>query len=395
MPEAVIVSGARTPVGSFGRGFVDFSAIQLGAHVISAALDRSKVDKQLVDQVIMGCSVEVTHEINIARTAAVGAGLSVDVPAYSVNQICASGLRAIVSGILTVRAGEADVIVAGGTENMSQMPYILRNARWGSRLENGVIEDSMLGGPLACPFNHYHMGMTAENVQKKYNVSREDQDVFALESHRRAMEALEAGRFKDEIAPVMVGVTAKGEPRVIDIDQHPRDDLTLERMASFPPFFSEDGTITVGTASGLNDGAAAVVVMSDDKAKELELAPRLKMVSQASVGVEPKYMGMGPVPTVKKALEQANLKLEDIGLIELNEAFAVTTLAVGRELGLDWDKVNVNGGAIALGHPIGATCAILTVKLMYEMARRGTRYGMVTACVGGGQGIAAIFENLE
>ena len=395
MKDAVIVSGARTPIGGFGRAFLDFSAGDLGAHVIRVALERAGVDKKLVDQVIMGCSVEVTHEVNIARRCAVASGLPIEVPAYTVNQICASGVRSIVSGILTVRAGEADVIVAGGTENMSQMPYIVRNARWGSRLENGVIEDAMLAGPLACPFNRYHMGMTAENVQKKYKVSREDQDSFALESHRRAVAAIAAGKFKDEIAPVTLGKSGSGESRVIDTDQHPRKDLTLERLAGFPPFFCADGTITVGTASGLNDGAAAVVVMSEDKAKKLGISPRLRMVAQASVGVEPELMGMGPVPSVRKALKLANLKLEDIGLIELNEAFAVTTLAVGRELGFDWDKVNVNGGAIALGHPIGATAAILTVKLMYEMARRKTRYGMVTACIGGGQGIAAIFENLE
>jgi acetyl-CoA C-acetyltransferase len=395
MKDAVIVSGARTALGGFGRAFVDYSSAQLGADAIRAALDRAKVDQALVEQVIMGCSVEVTHEINVARSCAVAAGLPVSVPAFTVNQICASGLRAIVSGVLTVKAGEAEVLVAGGTENMSQMPYIVRNARWGTRLENGVIEDSMLGGPLACPFNRYHMGVTAENVQKKYGISREDQDAFALESHRRAVAAMEAGRFKEEIVPINIGVGPTGEDRIIDMDQHPRRDLTMERLASFQPFFSEEGTITVGTASGLNDGAAAVVVMSEDRAKDMGVSPRVKMVSQASVGVEPEYMGIGPVPTVKKALDLASLKLEDIGLIELNEAFAVTTLAVGRELGFDWDKVNVNGGAIALGHPIGATAAILTVKLMYEMARRRERYGMVTACVGGGQGIAAIFENMD
>ena len=395
MQEAVIVSGARTPLGGFGRAFVDYSAVNLGADVIKAALDRAKVERQLVDQVIMGCSVEVTHEINVARKCAVAAGLPIDVPAYTVNQICASGLRAIVSGVLTIKAGEADVVVAGGTENMSQMPYIVRNARWGTRLENGVIEDAMLAGPLACPFNRYHMGITAENVRKKYEISRQDQDAYALESHRRAIRAMDEGKFEEEIIPINLGVMGSGEPRIIDTDQHPRRDMTMERLSGFPPFFCADGTITVGTASGLNDGAGAVVIMSEGRAKDLGISPRLRMVSQASVGVEPEYMGMGPVSTVRKALARANLKLEDIGLIELNEAFAVTSLAVGRELGFDWGKVNVNGGAIALGHPIGATAAILTVKLMYEMARRKTRYGMVTLCVGGGQGIAAVFENMD
>ncbi len=392
--EAVIISGARTPIGAFGRAFINYSAVKLGAEAIKAAISRSRVDANLVDEVIMGCSVEVTDEINIARRCAVSAGIPVEVPAYTVNQICVSGLRAIVSGIWTIKAGDASVIVAGGTENMSQMPYVVRGARWGSRLEHGIIEDAMLAGPLACPFNRYHMAITAENVGLKYRVSREDQDLFAFNSHRKAIAAIDSGRFKEEIVPVLVS-QSDSEPKIVDTDQHPRHDLTLEQLARFPPYFKKDGLITVGTASGLNDAAAAVVIMDKDRAEELGISPYMKLVAHASVGVEPEIMGMGPVPAVRKALSKANLRLEDIGLIELNEAFAVTSLAVGRELGLDWEKVNVNGGAIALGHPIGATAAILTVKLMYEMVHRHTRYGLVTACVGGGQGMAAIFENLR
>ncbi|MBI4307783.1 MAG: acetyl-CoA C-acetyltransferase [Chloroflexi bacterium] len=389
--DIVIVSGARTAIGRFGGGFRDYPAPQLGAVAVKEALRRAKLEPREVDQVIMGCTLQVGETVNVARQSAVLAGLPVDVPAYTVNRVCGSGIEAIHCAARMIEAGDAEVVIAGGVENMSQMPYLLRNARWGYRLGDAVLEDSMVSGPLQCPFNHYHMGITAENVAEKYGVSREDQDRLALESHRRAVAAIKAGLFKDQIVPVHIP-QPKGEAAPVDTDEHPRADTTLERLAKLAPAFKSGGTVTAGNSSGINDGTAAVVVMARSKAQEKGLEPWLALRGRGEAGVEPAYMGIGPVEAAPKALKKAGLRLKDMDLIELNEAFAAQGVAVMRRLEMDPAKTNVNGGAIALGHPLGATAAILVIKLMYEMARRQSRYGLVTLCIGGGQGIASVFE---
>lgn len=392
MEEAVIVSGARTPIGRFGGAFQEVSAAELGSIVIRAALERAGIQGSLVDDVIFGCSGQIGDDTHMARRSAIGAGIPIEVPAYNVNRICGSGLQAINSAVQAVRSGEAQIVVAGGTENMSQLPYFLPRARWGYRMGDATFIDALMP-ILGCPFNHYHMGITAENVAERFLVSREDQDRLALESHRRAIAAIDAGRFKEEIVPVRVP-QPRGEAKLVDTDEHPRRDTSLERLAALPPAFKKDGTVTAGNSSGINDGAGAVVVTAASKAREMGIRPRLRVLAQAVAGVDPAIMGIGPVPAVRKLLAKAGLGLDAIELIELNEAFASQAIAVGRELGLDWGHTNVNGGAVALGHPVGATTCILTIKLMHEMERRGARLGIVTACIGGGQGIAGLFENV-
>ncbi len=391
MDEVVILGGARTAIGAFGKSLKDVPAAELGATVIKAALERSGVSPDQVDEVVMGCVGQIGKDAYIGRVAAVTAGLPVGVTAMNVNRLCGSGLQAINTAAQEVISGAADIVVAGGTENMSRFPYLV-DARWGLRLGDAGLVDAMVA-VLSDPFSACHMGITAENVAKRWGVDRQAQDEFALESQRRTARAQQNCWFADQIVPVEIK-ERKGV-RVFDRDEHPRPDTTLEGLASLRPAFDKSGSVTAGNASGINDAAAAVVVTSARKAQELGLKPKLRLVAQAVAGVDPDVMGVGPIPAVRKVLQKAGMTADQIDQIELNEAFAAQALAVIRELELDPERVNPNGGAIALGHPIGATGAILTVKLMYELERRGDRFGMVTACIGGGQGIATIFERLD
>lgn len=392
MRQVVIVDGVRTPIGAFGGSLRDVHAADLGALVIREALRRSRVEPAWVDDVIMGCVGQVAESAFIARMCALRAGLPVESNAYTVNRLCGSGLQAILSAAQAIRAGDADVVLAGGTENMSQLPYYVRSGRWGNRLGHQQLEDGVLMA-LTDPFGPRLMGVTAEAVAAKFGISREEQDRFALLSQQRAIAAIDAGRFRDEVVPVEVP-GPKGETRIFATDEYPRRDTTLERLARLKPAFQDGGTVTAGNSSGINDGAAAVVVTYLEKAQELGLTPRMRLVSHALSGIDPLYMGYAPSQAIRKAVERAGLTVADLDVVELNEAFAAQALAVIRDVGLDLERTNPNGGAIALGHPIGATGAILTVKLMYELERRRARFGLVTMCIGGGQGIAAIFERL-
>ena len=393
MERVVLLSGARTAIGGFGGSLAEIPAAQLGAAVARVALERSGVRPEQVDDVIFGCVGQVGSDAYIARAVSLGAGLPVEVPAYTVNRLCGSGLQSIGSGAEAIQSGRAEVVLAGGTESMSRLPYLVPDLRWGRRMGQAVMEDA-LTLTLTDPFNRYHMGVTAENLAAQYSISRQEQDELALLSQRRAGEAIRAGRFAEEIVPVEVP-GKKGQATVFATDEHPRPDTPPERLASLKPAFKEGGTVTAGNASGINDGAAAVVLMSERRAKALGLRPRLELLGYAVAGVKPEIMGIGPVPAVRKVLERTGLGLDQIEVVELNEAFAAQALAVTKELGLVWSRVNPNGGAIALGHPVGATGAILTVKLMHDMERRGLSLGMVTLCIGGGQGIAAVFRRWE
>lgn len=391
MQRAVIVSGARTAIGSFGGALGDVPATELGRIVIEAAIERAGIDRADVEEVIMGNVLQAGQGMNPARQAAIAAGIPVDVPSFTVNKVCGSGLKAVALAAQAIIAGDGDLIVAGGMESMSRAPYLLRKARWGYRLGNDEIIDSMLGEGLTCAMAGCHMGVTAENVQAECDVSREAQDEFAAESQRRAEAAITAGRFDQEIVPVLVP-QKKGEPLAFTIDEYPRKGTTPETLARLKPAFKKDGTVTAGNSSGINDGAAALVVASEDRARLMELAPMAKIVSYATAGVDPRVMGLGPVPAIERALEKAGLALKDIDLFELNEAFAAQSLAVLKKLALDASRVNVNGGAIALGHPIGASGARVLVTLLYEMRKRDVRRGLAALCIGGGQGIAMIVE---
>ncbi|RMG59271.1 MAG: acetyl-CoA C-acetyltransferase [Deltaproteobacteria bacterium] len=394
MKSVVIVSAVRTAIGDFGGALKDFLAGQLGAVVVREAVKRANVDPNEVDEVIMGNVFQAGQKANPARQASLGAGLPVEVPALTVNNQCASGIRAISAGADRIMAGEAEVIVAGGCESMTNVPYLLTKARFGYRLGNGEIHDSLYYDGLVDCFYNYHMGVTAENLAEMYDISREDQDRLAYDSHQRAVKAIREGKFDEEIVPVEVP-QKKGEPILFKTDEHPREDTTLERLAKLKPVFKENGTVTAGNASGINDGAAAVVIMSEEKAKALGVSPMARIVSYAIAGVDPKIMGWGPVPATEKALKKADLSLSDIGLVELNEAFAAQALAVIRGLGLDWEITNVNGSGISLGHPVGATGCRMVVSLIHEMFRRKVRYGLATLCQGGGMGTALIIENLR
>ena len=391
MEEVVLVAGCRTAIGRMGGGFQNFPASDLAAVVLKEAVKRAGVPLDQVDQVILGCVGQVMEDGYIARHAAVKAGLPIEVPAYTVNRICGSGLEAINTAARWIETGDAEVVVAGGAENMTMMPYYIRNGRYGYRLGPGELEDG-INHLLSDPFSKEPMGVTAENLAEKYSVSREEQDEIALRSQERAAAAIEAGRFKDEIVPVEVKVSRK-ETKVIDTDEHPRA-TDAESLAKLRAAFKEGGVVTVGNSSGINDGAAAVVVMSRSKADELGIKPRLRLVARAEAGVEPAVMGEGPIPAVRKVLKKAGMKQDQMDVVELNEAFASVAAACSNELGLDKEKTNPNGGAIALGHPVGATGAILTVKLMYELERTQGRFGLVSLCIGGGQGIATIFERV-
>jgi acetyl-CoA C-acetyltransferase len=392
MEEVVLVSGVRTAVGRLGGIFQNVPASDLAAVVLKAAVERAGLRPQQIDQVILGCVGQVMEDAYISRHAAIKAGLPIEVPAYNVSRICGSGLEAINTAARWIECGDAEVVLAGGVENMSMLPYYVRQGRFGYRLGDGVLEDG-IQLVLGDPFGKVHMGVTAENLAEKYNISRQEQDGVALRSHQRAVAAMQAGRFKDEIVPIEV--KAGKETKIADTDEQPRADSSMEALARLRPAFKEGGMVTAGNSSGINDGAAAVVLTSRRKASELGLRPHLRLVARAEAGVEPSTMGEGPIPAVRKAMQKAGMSLDQMDIIELNEAFAAVAATCANELGLDWEKTNPNGGAVALGHPVGATGAILTVKLMYEMERRQARYGLVSLCIGGGQGIATIFERVS
>ncbi len=391
MLKAVIVSGARTAIASFGGALADVPATELGRVVIESALERAGIDRSDIEEVIMGNVLQAGAGMNPARQSAIAAGIPDSVPSFTVNKVCGSGLKAVALAAQAIAAGDADLIVAGGMESMSRAPYLLRKARWGYRLGADEIVDSMLSEGLTCAMAGCHMGATAENVASASGITREAQDAFAAESQRRAAAAISGGRFAEEIVPVMIP-QKKGEPVAFKVDEYPRAGTTAETLARLKPAFQKEGTVTAGNASGINDGAAAVVVASEERARLMELAPMAKIVSYAAAGVDPRVMGMGPAPAIERALEKAGLELKDIDLFELNEAFAAQSLAVLAKLGLDGARVNVNGGAIALGHPIGASGARVLVTLLYEMRRRDVRRGLAALCIGGGQGIAMVVE---
>jgi acetyl-CoA C-acetyltransferase len=397
MKSVVITSAVRTPVGDIGGVFRDILAVELARTVLEEAVKRSGIEKSIVDEIILGQAKQSTDAPNIARVAALEGGFPEEVPAYTVHRQCSSGLQAILNAAWQIQAGYGDVIVAGGVESMSTAPYYLRNARYGYKSGNGeLLDPNTESQPKSQPedmYGTFTMGMTAENLADKYGITREEQDEFAYASHVRAVAAIDAGRFREEIVPVSVRI-GKGETAPVDVDEGPRRDTSLEKLAKLKPVFKAGGTVTAGNSSSRNDGAAAVVVMSEEKAQELGIKPLARFVAAGIAGVNPTIMGIGPVPATRKALERAGLKLLDVGLIELNEAFAAQSLAVVRELSINRDILNVNGGAIALGHPLGCSGTRISVTLIHEMLRRNIRYGLATICVAGGLGVSTIFENL-
>lgn len=391
MREVVIASAVRTAIGSFGGSLAGFSANELGSATIKEALKRAGIEAKDVDEVLLGNVLQAGQGMGPARQAAIKAGIPIEVPASTINNLCGSGLKSVAMAADAILAGQADVIVAGGMESMSQAPYLLDKARNGYRMGHGQILDSMILDGLTDVFNNYHMGITAENLAAQYGISREEQDEFAAWSQQKAEKALAEGRFNDEIVPVMIP-QKKGDPIGFTKDEFPRPGITAEKLAGLKPAFKKDGTVTAANASGINDGASVIVVMSSEKAKALGVKPLATLVSYASAGVDPSIMGIGPAPASRKALAKAGLTLDQIDLIEANEAFAAQSLAVGKELGWDPARINVNGGAIALGHPIGASGARILVTLLYEMAKRDAKYGLATLCIGGGMGISAIVK---
>jgi acetyl-CoA C-acetyltransferase len=391
MQRAVIVGAVRTPVGSFGRSLGSIAAIELGVIAVKAALQRLGLAAEQVDEVILGNVLQAGLGQNPARQVAIHAGIPQATPAFSINKVCASGLKSVFLAAQAIMLGDAQVIVAGGIENMSQTPYALKESRWGQRMGNGQMVDLMVLDGLWDIFNGYHMGLTAENVSAKFAVSRQEQDEFALASQQKTEAAIKSGRFKDEIVPVLIP-QRKGDPVVFDTDEHPRFGTTLEALAKLKPAFRPDGTVTAGNASGINDGAAIIIVMSEAKAASLGLKPLAMIRAYASSGVDPAIMGIGPVRASQKALAKAGWTPADLELIEANEAFAAQAVAVNREMGWDLAKVNVNGGAIALGHPIGASGARILTTLLHEMQKRDAKKGLATLCIGGGQGSAIVVE---
>ncbi|ADE71417.1 MULTISPECIES: acetyl-CoA C-acetyltransferase [Priestia] len=389
--EVVIVSAVRTAIGSFGGSLQNVSATTLGGTVIKEALNKVGVSANEVDEVIMGNVLQAGLGQNPARQATLAAGLPETVSALTINKVCGSGLKAVHLATQAILAGDADVIVAGGMENMSQAPYLLKNARNGFKMGDQKVVDSMIQDGLWCAFNDYHMGVTAENLCDKYEITRDEQDAFAASSQQKAEAAIQSGRFKDEIVPVEVP-GRKGQVTIFEQDEFPRAGTTAESLGKLRPAFKKDGSVTAGNASGINDGAAAVVVMSRKKADELGLTPLVSIKANATAGVDPSIMGIGPVSAVKKALEKAAVSLEDVQLVEANEAFAAQSIAVDRELQFNHDILNVNGGAIALGHPIGASGTRVLVSLIHEMQKRDAKLGLATLCIGGGQGVATIVE---
>ncbi|MBI0133626.1 acetyl-CoA C-acetyltransferase [Snodgrassella sp. W8132] len=393
MENAVIVSAARTPVGSFNGSLASVGTVDLGKLVIAETLSRAGVESGLVDEVVMGNVLQAGLGQNPARQAALAAGLADSVPAYTVNKVCGSGLKTVALAAQSIAAQNAEVVIAGGMENMTRAPYLLDSrARWGYRMGNQQVIDTMVHDGLTCATNHYHMGITAENIAQKYQISRQEQDELALRSQQLAAQAVAAGVFDAEIVPVTIK-SRKGDT-VFARDEYPRAEATAEALAKLKTAFSADGTVTAGNSSGINDGAAAVLVMAESKAKELGLQPLARIRSYASAGVSPALMGLGPVPATQKALQKAGLALTDIDLVEANEAFAAQFLGVGRELHFDMDKTNIHGGAIAIGHPIGASGTRILVSLLYGMQAKDVQFGLATLCIGGGQGIAMIVERM-
>jgi len=391
MRNVVIVSATRTPIGSFSGSLASLSASRLGELVIREVILRAGVSQERVNEVIMGQILQAGCGQNPARQAAIGAGIPEYVPSYTVNKLCGSGLKSVALGALAIAAGEADMIVAGGMESMSQAPYLLDKARSGFRMGNGILEDSILTDVLTDAFQGIHMGITAENIADQFCISREEADAFALQSQQKAVKAREEGLFRNEIVPVSV-TGKRGDSVLVAEDEYPRSDTTMESLARLRPAFKHDGVVTAGNSSGINDGAAAVLLMEKGAAEKAGIRPLARVIGWGAVGVDPRIMGMGPVEAIRKALTKAGLTLDDIDIVELNEAFAVQSLAVIRELRLDSRKVNVNGGAIALGHPVGASGARVLVTLLHEMERSGLRKGLAALCIGGGQGIAMIVE---
>lgn len=391
MREVVIVSAVRTPIGSFGGALGQIPAVELGALVIKEAMRRAGITPEQVDEVIMGNVLQAGLGQNPARQAAIKAGVPQEVPSWTLNKLCGSGLKSVESAAQAIMTGDAEIIVAGGMESMSMAPYVLEKARTGYRLGNGTMLDTILKDGLMDAFDEIHMGITAENIAEQFKISRAEQDAYALLSQNRAEAAMKASVFDEEIVPVLIP-QRKGEPIVFNKDEFPKHGTTSESLTKLRTAFKKEGTVTAGNASGINDGAAAVVVMSKEKALELGLQPLASIVSFASAGVDPKIMGTGPIPASLKALSKAGLTIEDIDLVEANEAFAAQTIAVARELQLLTDKTNVNGGAIALGHPIGASGTRILVTLLYEMKRRNVKRGLATLCIGGGQGTAMVVE---
>lgn len=391
MKQAVIVSAVRTPVGSFGKSLKDVPAVQLGVIALKEALRRIDLQPDQVDEVILGNVLQAGLGQNPARQVSINAGLPKEVPAFTINKVCASGLKSVFLAAQAVMTGDAEIVVSGGIENMSAAPFALNGARWGQRMGDGKLVDLMILDGLWDAFNGYHMGNTAENVSERFNVTREEQDEFALASQQKAEAAIKAGRFKDEIIPVPIP-QRKGDPILFDTDEHPRLGTTLEALKKLAPAFKQGGAVTAGNASGINDGAAIIMVMSADKAASLGLKPMASIRSYASSGVDPAIMGMGPVRASQKALARAGWKAQDLDVIEANEAFAAQAIAVNREMGWDLSRVNHNGGAIALGHPIGASGARILTTLLYEMQKRDAKKGLATLCIGGGQGSAIVLE---
>lgn len=391
MTEVVIVSAKRTAVGKFGGAFKTVSPVELGQVAVRGALADANLDANLVDEVILGNVLGAGQGQNVARQVSIAAGIPETVPAFTINKVCGSGLKSVVLAAQSILAGDNDIVVAGGTENMSMAPYVLEGHRWGQRMGNGQVIDTMLKDGLTDAFNGIHMGETAENIVEKYAISREDQDQLAANSQNKAEAAINTGKFADEIQAVSVP-QRRGDDIIVDQDEYPRAGVTADSLSKLRPAFRKDGTVTAASSSGINDGAAAIVLMSKAKAEELGLEPLATIKSYASAGVDPKIMGTGPIPATKKALEKADVSIDDIGLIEANEAFSAQALCVVRGLEMNMDKVNVNGGAIAIGHPIGASGARILVTLLHEMKRREEKLGLATLCIGGGQGISMIVE---
>lgn len=391
MREVVIVSAARTPIGSFGGSLKDVPTRKLGAIAIKGAVERAGIKPEMVDEVIMGAVLQGGLGQNVARQMTLDAGLPIEVPAMTINKVCGSGLRAVELAAQIIKAGDADIVVAGGAENMSATAYAMPAARWGARMNNTQMVDMMVNDGLWDAFNGYHMGITAENVAEQWGLTREQLDEFSVISQNRAEAAIKAGKFKDEIVPVEIP-QRKGDPIIFDTDEFPKFGTTIEKVAKLKGAFKKDGIVTAANASGINDAGAAVVVMSKEKADELGIKPLCTIKSYASAGVDPSIMGVGPIPASKKALDKAGLKIEDMDLVEANEAFAAQSLAVRKDLNLDPEKTNVNGGAIAIGHPIGASGCRILITLIHEMIKQDSKYGLATLCIGGGMGTALIVE---
>lgn len=390
MREVVIIGAARTAIGNFGGTLKDTSAKDLGAIAIKEALKRANVAPEQVEEVIFGCVLQAGLGQNVARQSVLAAGLPIETSALTINKVCGSGLKSVMMAAQAIALGDADIVVAGGTENMSQSPYLAQSGRFGYRMGDGKLVDSMIKDGLWCGMNDYHMGITAENIAAQWGITREEQDAFALASQTKAEEAIKNNRFQDEIVPVPVKV--KKEIKEFAVDEYPKAGSTIEGLTKLKPAFKKDGTVTAGNASGINDGAAALVLTTAEKAKELGIKPLAKFVAGANGGVDPSIMGIGPVVSTKKALDKANWKVSDLDLIEANEAFAAQALAVAKDLEFNMDIVNVNGGAIALGHPIGASGARILVSLLYEMQKRDAKKGLATLCIGGGQGCSILVE---